>query len=76
MIFVPNKSVIGLYGSGRCVKHLSNKSVSKNEIKDAGGKVDETDVDNILKSKPQMDNIIKRLNNLKSLKRRKVVFDI
>jgi hypothetical protein len=69
---------VGLYGAGRCAKHLAPKRNDDDGIKtieDTGGMVDEKKVDTITKQKPHMDNIISKLNAMKTLKRRKIVFD-
>jgi len=77
MLFVPNRRAVKLYGAGRCIQHLTDKKREKEteNIVNEGGKMDEHKIDNIVDSKPNMDKIINKLNNMKSLKRRKIVFD-
>jgi len=76
MLFVPKRSVVGLYGAGRCAKHLApKKETGRTEIDNKGGMMDEKKVDTITDSKPNMDRIIHKLNSLKTLKRKKIVFD-
>jgi hypothetical protein len=79
MLFVPRKSVVGLYGAGKCAKHLAppkkDMDPPTQEIPSSGGMMDDKKIDSAAQSKPHMDKIIQKLNSMKTLKRRKIVFD-
>ena len=76
MVFVPTRKVCHIYGAGKCVRHLG----SLPPVSGVGvlplDKKDEKQAEKIAKHKPQMDNVIHKLAQIRTIKRKKITFKV